>query len=98
MKAQIRWKTPEEGGRKTPPYPWVGPSRYAPHMRFCDDPEPWGKWALLIETAPSSSEERVWITEVRYVFDNAPRDELRPGREFELYEGGRCVATGILIG
>ncbi|HWE40591.1 MAG TPA: hypothetical protein VG406_28850 [Isosphaeraceae bacterium] len=37
-----------------------------------------------------------WFAEVYFLFDDAPHELLRPGNEFELYEGKTCVARGVI--
>jgi hypothetical protein len=101
MKARIRWKTREEGGREAPPIGARIP-HYIRQVRFTDSPEPHGagkgEYDLILEPDASLSEEYVWIAEVRFVTDEGRKGELRPGRGFELYDGWQCVATGTLIG
>lgn len=100
MKAEIHWKTREESGLDAPP---IGASihHYIRQMRFADSPYPHGagevEYDLVLEPDASLSEEYAWIAEVHFVTDEGRKGELRPGREFELYDGWRCVATGILI-
>ena len=99
MHARITWKRHEDGGRKAPPA-GVGTPPYSTVIRFCDSGEPWpppNAWSLVIEKIDSQSDEYEWIANVRYLVDEAPHCELRPLREFELYEGNKCVATGVII-
>jgi hypothetical protein len=99
MQARIRWKTREAGGRKSPPA-GVGQPPYATVVRFKDTMEPWPPpiaWSLVIEKVPPLSGEYDWVANVRFLVNEAPVNELRPNREFELYEGARCVATGVLL-
>jgi len=99
MQAKIRWKTKEEGGRSKPPA-GVGTPAYATVVRFKDTDEPWPPeraWSLVIEKIEAESGEYDWLANVRYLVDEAPHDELKSGREFELFEGGKCVATGVLL-
>jgi hypothetical protein len=99
MRARITWKRYEDGGRKTPPT-GVGTPPYTTVVRFCDSNETWppaNAWSLVIEKIASQSTEYEWIADVHYLANKAPHDELRPLREFELYEGKKCVATGILL-
>lgn len=100
MKARIHWKTREEGGRRNLPA-GVGQPPYATVVRFKDAAEPWPPlvaWSLVIEKIAIMSCEYDWLADVHFQVGEAPAAELRVQREFELYEGGRCVATGVLIG
>lgn len=99
MQAQVRWKTKSEGGRSRPPA-GVGSPSYATVVRFTDSNEPWppeNAWSLVIEKIGLEGDEYEWLANVRYLVDEAPHDELRPNRAFELYEGNKLVATGLLI-
>ena len=98
MLANITWKRQEEGGRIKPPT-GTGKPQYSTVVRFCDSDEPWppaNAWSLVVEKIGTQSSEYEWSANVRYLADEAPHDELRSLREFELYEGNKCVATGIL--
>lgn len=99
MRARIHWKTKADGGRSKPPA-GVGSPFYATVVRFTDSNEPWppeNAWSLVIEKIESESDEYDWVADVRYLVNEAPHDELRPNREFELYEGAKLVAYGVLV-
>lgn len=99
MKAKIHWRTREEGGRRNLPA-GVGQPPYATVVRFKDSTEPWPPpvaWSLVVEKIEAISHEYDWVANVHFLVEEAPAEELRVRREFALYEGGRCVATGILI-
>jgi hypothetical protein len=99
MKARIHWKTKEEGGRRKPPA-GVGHPPYATIVRFKDTSEPWPPlvaWSLVVEKVVAQSNDFDWVADVHFLVDEAPVAELRMNREFELYEGGKCVAAGVLI-
>ena len=99
MRAKVHWKTKAEGGRLKPPA-GVGNPPYATVVRFTDSDEAWppeNAWSLVIEKIESESDEYDWVADVRYLVKEAPHDELRANRQFELYEGGRLVATGVLL-
>ena len=69
-------------------------------MRFKDTEEPWpppNAWSLVIEKIESESDDYRWLANVRYLAAEAPHHELRQDREFELYEGSKCVATGVMV-
>lgn len=98
MKARIHWKTREEGGRRSPPT-GIGQPPYATVVRFKDAAEPWPPpvaWSLIVQKVEALSQDYDWVANVRFLVDEAPVAELRAHREFELYEGGRCVAAGVL--
>ena len=97
-KAKLNWLTPEQGGRTKPPL-GLGEPSYATVMRFLD--EPWPPvgiaWSLVVEKIEAASTEYEWIANVYYLMLAAPQDSLISGRKFELYEGNRCVATGVIL-
>lgn len=100
MRARISWKRREEGGRRIPPND-AGTPPYAAIVYFPDSGKsspPTNSWSLVVEKVEAESTEYEWLADVHFLVDEAPHDELRPLREFELYEGKRCVATGILLG
>ena len=99
MRAQILWRTREEGGRANPPIGEDAPP-YATIVRFTDINEPWPQdvvWTLVVEKIKSSMDGAEWLANVSFLAPNAPADALRPSRAFELYEGARCVASGVLM-
>jgi hypothetical protein len=97
-RASIDWLTKEEGGRSKPPS-GIGTPPYSTVVHFVEEswPHAHGSWSLVIEKIEPDSSEYHWIANVRYLMNNAPHDELRVGRMFDLYEGGKRVATGIII-
>jgi hypothetical protein len=100
MRAFIEWVSKDRGGRNQPPA-GVGSPPYATVVRFTDSEEPWPPptaWSLVVEKIETMSEPYRWIADVRFLVDAAPHDALREGREFELYEGGKCVARGRITG
>jgi len=100
MRAKIHWKSKQEGGRLKPPA-GVGQPPYATVVRFKDTNEPWpppSAWSLVVEKVVDLSDEYDWVANVHFLVKEAPIEELRANREFELFEGGRCVASGSLVG
>jgi hypothetical protein len=98
MYAKLRWRTFEEGGRRILPA-CEGSPPYATVVRFKDSCEPWPPlvaWQLIVEKIRTQTSDYDWEVRVRYLVDEAPSNELVAGREFELYEGGKMVAEGVL--
>ncbi len=94
--ARITWLTPEEGGRHAPP---SGP-RYSAPARFegqTAGPEG-ANWSLIVDLVSHPPESGDWIAEVRFLVEEAPRECLRFGACFELYEGKKLVARGTILG
>ena len=38
-----------------------------------------------------------WVANVHFLAEEAPHGSLREGREFELYEGNKCIARGRVL-
>ncbi len=93
--ARITWLKPEEGGRRVPP---SGP-RYVAPARF--DAQAAGlegaNWSLVVDLQSHPAGATDWIAEVRYLVGEAPHEVLLQGARFELYEGKKCVARGVII-
>jgi len=93
LKAQIRWLTKEQGGRQTGlPYG----DKYAPIVvvgkQFSLSEE---TWSLFVTNKEILSNHET-IAEVKYLSAKAPNN-LRKDVEFELYEGSKMVAKGIIL-
>lgn len=100
MLAKIHWRSRQEGGRLKPPA-GVGEPPYSTMIRFKDSTEPWPPpvgWSLVVEKIGDLGDEFDWVAKVHFLVKEAPIEELRANREFELFEGNRCVASGWLIG
>lgn len=96
MRAKIVWARPEDGGRSEPPLGVSSPS-YATLVKLEGSNEPWPAseaWSLTVEKIRGS--RFAWEPEVRFLADEAPSHLLTPGRSFELYEGHKRVAVGVL--
>jgi hypothetical protein len=99
MRAKIHWKKREDGGRSRPPS-GVGQPPYSTVVRFKGAGGAWppnNAWSLVVEKIPELSDEFDWVADVRFLVEEAPAAELRLNREFELFEGKKCVATGVTV-
>lgn len=99
MLARIKWIPKNLGGRSKPPL-GTGSPPYAAVVRYCDsieDGPPQVAWSLVIEKVHDLDDPLEWMANIRYLVEDAPQEELRPNRRFELYEGRRCVATGYIL-
>lgn len=93
-KAFISWIPERDGGRERPP---DGPT-YSTIVRFEDDPEwPSQAWSLVVEFQRVLGGGRYVEATVRFLIDQAPHEQLRQGNHFELYEGDRKVARGVIL-
>src|SRR5262245_2847156 len=92
--ARVTWLASEHGGRRLPP---SGPRYVAPARFESQAAGPAGaNWRLVIERMSQLPGSVEWIGEVRYLADEAPQELLSPGARFELYEGKKCVARGVI--
>lgn len=94
VKAKILWLSREQGGRSS--FPTIG-SRFGsiivakgillnPHKEC---------WSLIIEIGEKLAEFET-IADVCYLSDEAPNN-LEKGFEFDLYDGNKLVASGIIL-
>jgi len=91
--AVIRWKSPEAGGRKSPPGP-----HYRTVVHFASDPRwPQEAWTLTVTPRWLSPGGEVMVADVKLLADTAPHHFLVPGAKFELLEGTRSVAAGVVM-
>ena len=98
-KALVEWIPKDQGGRTKPPL-GVGVPPYTTEVRFVDDPWPPvdASWSLVVVKYEPLSTEFKWTADVHFLVEEAPHESLREGRDFELYEGSKCVARGRIIG
>lgn len=92
--AEITWLTPEQGGRTHLP---SGP-RYVTVARFWDgaDRDAEDSWSLIVEfiEPPAYGTARA---RVRLLVPEAPSEVLCPDCRFDLLEGHRVVAHGLIV-
>ena len=95
VEARIRWKTQAEGGRKTIP---PGP-RYSTVARFPGAKKDWLEeaWSLIVEYEAPVWDDGNVVAAVRFLADGAPEELLNVGCEFELLEGSKMVAEGVVL-
>jgi hypothetical protein len=68
-------------------------------VRFVDDPWPSPvAWSLVVSKDETQSGPAQWLADVHFLANEAPHDALQEGKEFELYEGNKCVARGRILG
>ena len=92
--AMISWISPQDGGRSRPP---SGPT-YSTLARFEEDRRwPDESWSLWVEFEKSFRDSRLLLAKVRFLVDEAPHCLLHEGSRFELYEGAKRVAKGVIL-
>jgi len=93
--AKIRWLKPQEGGRSQ--LPRVESLRSV--SRFDVDPNyKLGTWDLIIKFKKLPTARSLSIqAEIAFASEDAPAQLLRVGSRFELAEGKKTVARGVVI-
>jgi hypothetical protein len=93
--ARIQWLHSVEGGRKQPP---SGPT-YTTVARFEQQGDQWinDAWSLVLDFVGAPDDDLCHLAKVRFLAEGAPSDWLREGSKFELMEGSKVVAKGIII-
>lgn len=91
MEAYIKWVPPEEDGRKEK---LPDNTRYCPIIVF-PGTETDGTWSadIFVNSGTDKGESRI---DISFLASEAPFALLQPGARFELYEGRRLVAKGIV--
>ena len=96
-KLQLRWLTPEEGGRKSGPPP--GPI-YVPTARFAEDPID-RQFSIGLRRLDKSTDSKEWKdTELMLLFPESNPDvvkRLTSGSVLHIYEGQKVVAEGQVL-
>jgi hypothetical protein len=96
-KLQLRWLTPEEGGRKSGPPP--GPV-YVPTARFADDPID-HQFSIGLRRLDNSTDSKEWKdTELMLLSPESNPDavkRLTSGSVLKIHEGRRVVADGKIL-
>lgn len=94
VKAQITWIAHENGGKKNPPVPGT---RYCPIVVFDamdkNKNEFWSADFICTEVDARMNS----IVDFTFLVDDAPMSYLVKGNKFELFEGNKKVAFGIII-
>jgi hypothetical protein len=94
VSAKLQWMYPEKGGRRAiPPVP-----RYSTIARFEQQRDTWHEeaWSLIVEWSELPDASLAHHVNVRFLVENAPENLLVTGNRFDLMEGERVVATGVI--
>ncbi len=92
MKANVYWIPYEQGGRKKH---LPSNTRYCPIIVF-PEIEMDSTWSADILTN-SINDENESLIDISFLAPEAPFELLKPGAKFELYEGSKLVAKGMMI-
>jgi hypothetical protein len=92
--ANVKWLTRSEGGRTNPPVP----PTYCGIVQFEGEDISEEAWDLCLTFYEPVDQSMITLAEVKYRVDSAPSERLVPGARFQLLEGPRVVARGIILG
>ncbi len=95
VKAQITWITQENGGRKNPPV--IG-TRYCPIVVFDTMDKGKGEFWSADFICTEVNVKMNSIVDFAFLVEDAPTEYLVNGNKFELFEGNKKVAFGVIIG
>ncbi len=88
--SEITWLKPEEGGRQTEaPF---NSEKYGPQIKF-DGLK--GSWSLIVCNYKKINNFKT-LAKVHYLNKEKAPNNLKVGLKFELYEGVKMVAYGII--
>ena len=91
----IRWVPPDRGGRREPPR---GAAGYTTVVRLESDPQALkGWWSVRLSDVTELRGPEVIAARAAFVVPEAPHDLLSPGERFELLEGHKVVAKGVVL-
>jgi hypothetical protein len=93
VRARVCWLTREEGGREEPPPPGT---RHCPLIFLKEAPAGCRTWSADVLCGDLDA-DLCGLVELSLLVPQAPHQYLRPGNEFELYEGARLVARGRVL-
>ena len=92
FEAEIFWLPETQGGRKVIPFG----DKYAPIIKMSNPLfESNDFWSVFVFNKNEIRENKT-LSDIEYLSDAAP-DNLFVGVEFLLYEGGKKVASGIVL-
>ena len=95
VKVLLFWLRSSEGGRKHPPTR----NRYSTVIRFCDPTQQNSSsaWSVVLDLGELNAICLTMLAEMTFLVERAPVDVLQTGFSFELLEGARVVAKGVVI-
>lgn len=94
--AEIVWLSFDDGGRRVPPSGEEPPIYWAV-IRFADcDKVSNVSWSVNVRKIEAFERGYKWNAMIAFRVPEAPEAKLFPGARFELLEGPRCVAKGVV--
>ncbi len=95
MPASIDWLSYEQGGRRQPPSGEEPPVYWAVVKLLDSEPQS-NSWSMYVRKLASSEDGYSWNAAVKFRVEEAPHHLLKDKLRFELYEGAKRVATGMI--
>ena len=92
MEAHVSWVSYDKGGREKH---MPANAKYCPIIVFPGEKMN-GTWSaeILVKSVIDNNESTI---DISFLFDDAPFELLKPGADFELYEGSKLVAKGVMV-
>lgn len=91
--AWISWLSPKKGGRDAVPL-----SRSRADVRF-ENQKTWPEegWTLVIDSVKTFKNSRLQVVRIDFLVDEAPHHLIVAGTRFEILDGARVVANGMVV-
>lgn len=95
-RARVTWLTPENGGaaRIGGKYVFRAPARFGPPVEAGGADE--ANFTLFVACAELLG-AKTWLANVWFATPYAPPDSISPEVQFQLFEGRRCIAQGVVL-
>jgi hypothetical protein len=92
--ARIQWVSPAAGGRNDLP---AGP-KYITVARFKSQGSDWinDAWSLIVDFISPINDDLSLLAKVKFLAEEGPSSWLKEGAAFELMEGNKVVASGVI--
>ena len=96
VKVLLFWLRRNEGGRVQPPHG----KKYSTVIRFCSRGSDGDSsaWSVVLELGSLNQPCLTMFAEMSFLAKQAPSDALQDGFPFEITEGDRVVAKGVVVG
>ena len=92
IKVVIRWKAPEEGGRKM----LIEGTHYRPTIVLCGDSSQ-QHWTFIMDFKGQASYDYPTIAEATFITNAAPWEQMFEGTQFNIHEGPKLVGYGVVV-
>lgn len=95
VQAHIRWLSKEEGGRSSVPLIL----HHVIVCRFESNAITWPHeaWSLVVDFHTSPRTDKAVLADIRFLVSEGPSELLYSGSRFDLLDGYKVVAQGVVI-